>query len=82
MYEDHWGEQLSSVVDPIPVVMSVESEECVVVDVGDSVSGEWGRVGIMTSLCVVSSCVCSGAGGVGAWGEGGGGVCGVGKQAT
>lgn len=59
MYEDHWGEQLSSVVDPVPVVMSVESEECVVVDVGDCVSGEWGRVGIMTSLCEWCPPVCA-----------------------
>ena len=41
VFEEHWGEQLSSVVDPVPVVMSVDSEECAVVEVGD-VSGEGG----------------------------------------
>ena len=40
VFEEHWGEQLSSVVDPVPVVMSVGSEECSVVDIGDNVSGE------------------------------------------
>lgn len=38
MSEDHWGEQLTSVVDPVVVVMNVESEECVVIDVGEHVS--------------------------------------------
>ena len=40
VYEDHWGEQLSSVVDPVTVVMDVESEECAVMDIGENVSGE------------------------------------------
>ena len=40
VYEDHWGEQLTSVVDPVVVVMDVGSEECAVVDIGENVSGE------------------------------------------
>ena len=40
VYEDHWGEQLSSVVDPAVVVMDVGSEECAVVGIGENVSGE------------------------------------------
>jgi acylaminoacyl-peptidase len=36
--EDDWGEQLTSVVDPVVVVMSVKSEECEVVEIGDDVS--------------------------------------------
>ena len=38
--KDDWGEQLTSVVDPVVVVMSVKSEECEVVEIGEGVSGE------------------------------------------
>ena len=41
--EEDWGEQLTSVVDPVVVVMSVQSEECEVVEVGKDVSGESGE---------------------------------------
>ena len=40
MFEAHWGEQLSSVIDPVVVVMDVEREECVVMEIGEDVSGE------------------------------------------
>ena len=38
VYETSWGEQLSSVVNPIPVVLNLCTEECTVLDtsqVGD-----------------------------------------------
>ena len=43
VFESSWGEQLSTVVDPVPVVMSVGSEECRVLEVWEvgDVSGEW-----------------------------------------
>ena len=43
-YESNWGEQLSSVVHPVPVVLDWEKEQVVVMDtagVGD-ISGETG----------------------------------------
>ena len=39
MCEEDWGEQLTSVVDPVVVVMSLENEECDVVEIGEDVSG-------------------------------------------
>lgn len=33
VYESNWGEQLSSVVNPLPVVLDLDSEECTVLDV-------------------------------------------------
>lgn len=44
-YETNWGEQLNSVVQPLPVVLDLVSEEVTVVDtapIGD-ISGEWVR---------------------------------------
>ena len=38
VYETSWGEQLSSVVNPLPVVLNLYTEECTVLDtfqVGD-----------------------------------------------
>ena len=38
MFESNWGEQLSSVVNPVPVVLNLDNEECTVLDtskVGD-----------------------------------------------
>ena len=38
MFESNWGEQLSSVVNPIPVMLNIHSEECTALDtsrVGD-----------------------------------------------
>ena len=58
--EDNWGEQLTSVVDPVVVVMSVESEECEVVEVGENVSGEGVRVwgSYCQCLCVQRGRLC------------------------
>ena len=33
MFESNWGEQLSSVVNPIPVVLNLNTEECTAIDV-------------------------------------------------
>ena len=33
MYESNWGEQLSSVVNPLPVVLNLHTEECTVLDI-------------------------------------------------
>ena len=60
VFECSWGEQLSTVVDPVPVVMSVGSEECRVLEVWEvgDVSGEGcggeGRV-IWGALCTKMS---------------------------
>ena len=35
MFESNWGEQLSSVVNPIPVVLNLHSEECTAIDTSD-----------------------------------------------
>ena len=38
VYETSWGEQLSSVVNPLPVVLNLHTEDCTVLDtlaVGD-----------------------------------------------
>ena len=32
VYESDWGEQLTSVVNPLPVVLDLQSEECTVID--------------------------------------------------
>lgn len=32
MYDPSWGEQLDSVVNPVPVVLDWETEECCVID--------------------------------------------------
>ena len=32
VYETNWGEQLSSVVNPLPVVLNLCTEECTVLD--------------------------------------------------
>ena len=32
VYESDWGEQLPSVVNPLPVVLDLQSEECTVID--------------------------------------------------
>ena len=33
MYESDWGEQLTSVVNPLPVVLDLHTEECTVIDI-------------------------------------------------
>ncbi|XP_064401064.1 acylamino-acid-releasing enzyme-like isoform X2 [Halichondria panicea] len=35
VYDTNWGEQLSSVVNPVPMVMNLETEECTIVDLTD-----------------------------------------------
>ena len=35
VYETNWGEQLSSVVHPLPVVMNLSTEECTVLDTSE-----------------------------------------------
>ncbi len=42
MYETNWGEQLSSVVSPVPVVTDLDTEEVTVIDLSNSgdVSGD------------------------------------------
>ncbi len=42
VYDTNWGEQLSSVVNPVPIVMNLETEECTIVDLTDigDISGE------------------------------------------
>ena len=35
VFESNWGEQLSSVVNPIPVVINLLTEECVAVDISE-----------------------------------------------
>lgn len=82
MFESHWGEQLSTVVDPVPVVMSLQSEECVVVDIGDNVSGEagegrvWGMRKIMAFGVLFLLC----AAGQAVWVPGAGGEMGEGEM--
>jgi hypothetical protein len=33
VYESDWGEQLTSVVNPLPVVLDIQSEECTIIDI-------------------------------------------------
>ncbi len=42
VYDTNWGEQLSSVVNPVPIVMNLETEECTIVDLTDigDISGQ------------------------------------------
>ena len=35
VYETNWGEQLSSVVHPLPVVLNLNTEECTVLDTSE-----------------------------------------------
>lgn len=32
VYESNWGDMLSSVVNPLPVVLDLHSEECTIID--------------------------------------------------
>ena len=42
MFESNWGEQLMSVVNPLPVVLDIDSEECTVIDISElgDISGQ------------------------------------------